>query len=385
MKTTRGLQRLAIGCVSIAAVAGLGAGFAGPATAAPSVQQLTDTIKQGAKKPTKAAPKVQLQQQNGTANRSITTNAVAGPFTVPDGTGSTASDTSGVGPQQTNFGNAFGYAILNPNAAPPGANDFGCKPKSGQRPVVLLHGTWENAYDNFARISPDLKAAGYCTFTFNYGKLNITNGGGVISLIPGANGTGDIPTSAGQVATFVNRVLAATGASKVDIVGHSQGGVLARQYLKFNGGASKVQKLITLGATNHGTTLLGIGSLGRSINNLGIDILGFAQLPVGISGIQQVVGSNFINNVNAGGDTLPGIDYTIIRTTYDEVTTPSESTFLTAGPGATVKNITLQDGCPIDLSDHLSMSYSTRAISIIKNALNPASPVVCAKSGPLVN
>lgn len=207
----------------------------------------------------------------------------------------------------------------------------------------------------------------------------------MISLIPGTNGTGDIPTSAGQVATFVNRVLAATGASKVDIVGHSQGGVLARQYLKFNGGASKVQKLITLGATNHGTTLLGIGSLGRSINNLGIDILGFAQLPVGISGIQQVVGSNFINNVNAGGDTLPGIDYTIIRTTYDEVTTPSESTFLTAGPGATVKNITLQDGCPIDLSDHLSMSYSTRAISIIKNALNPASPVVCAKSGPLVN
>lgn len=382
MKTTRGLHRLAIGCVSIAAVAGLGAGFAGPATAAPSVQQLTDTIKQGVKAPTKAAPRT---AQPNTNNRSIAPQAVSGPFSVPDGTASTASDTSGVGPRQTNFGNAFGYAILNPNAAPPGANDFSCKPKAGQRPVVLLHGTWENAYDNFARISPDLKAAGYCTFTFNYGKLNITNGGGVISLIPGTNGTGDIPTSAGQVASFVDRVLAATGASKVDIVGHSQGGPLARQYLKFNGGAAKVQKLITMGGTNHGTTLLGIGSLGRSINNLGIDVLGFAQLPVGVSGIQQVVGSDFINKLNAGGDTLPGIDYTVVRTKYDEVTTPSESTFLTAGPGATVKNITLQDGCPIDLSDHISMSYSTRMVSIIKNALNPASPVVCAPSGPLVN
>ncbi len=84
------------------------------------------------------------------------------------------------------------------------------------------------------------------------------------------------------------------GASKVDIVGHSQGGVMARQYLKFNGGQSKVQKLITLGATNHGTTLDGIGALGRTINNLGIDVLGLASLPVGVSGIQQVVGSDFI-------------------------------------------------------------------------------------------
>ena len=199
--------------------------------------------------------------------------------------------------------------------------------------------------------------------------VSASAGGYVLSPVKAPDGT----DAAG---TLSFRVLDETGASKVDIVGHSQGGLLARQYIKFNGGASKVQKLITLGATNHGTTLDGIGTLGRAINNLGIDILGVAKLPVGVSGIQQVVGSDVVNAVNAGGDTVPGIDYTIIRTTYDEVTTPSESTFLTAGPGATVKNITLQDGCPIDLSDHLSMSYSTRAISIIKNALNPASPVV---------
>lgn len=41
------------------------------------------------------------------------------------------------------------------------------------------------------------------------------------------------------------------------------------------------------------------------------------------------------------------------------------------GPGATVHNITLQDGCPIDLSDHLSMAYSPRAIGIVKKGLDP--------------
>lgn len=172
-------------------------------------------------------------------------------------------------------------------------------------------------------------------------------------------------------------MLSSTGASKVDIVGHSQGGLMPRQYMKFNGGASKVQKLITLGATNHGTTVDGIAALGRDINNLGIDVLGVAQLALGPAAIQQIVGSDFLKNVNAGGDTLPGIDYTIIRTIYDEVSTPSQATFLTAGPGATVANITLQDGCPIDHSDHLSMSYSPRAVSLIKRALNPSAPLVC--------
>ncbi|GAA1907118.1 esterase/lipase family protein [Williamsia serinedens] len=370
--TNSRLRRAAVACMSVAAAVGITVGATGPATAAPSVQQLADVIKTGLKSP-KTSSNLQARQQN------VTT--AAAPTVIPTGTDSTSSETVGVGPRQTRFIPAFAYSAFHPDAAPPGANNYSCKPKSGQRPVVLVHGTWESAYDNFAMMSPDLTTAGFCVYTFNYGKLNITNGGGVISLIPGANGTGDIPTSAGQLAAFVDKVLARTGASKVDIVGHSQGGVMARQYLKFNGGQAKVQKLITLGATNHGTTLDGIGALGRTINNLGIDVLGLASLPVGVAGIQQVVGSDFINNVNAGGDTLPGIDYTIIRTKYDEVTTPSESTFLTAGPGATVKNITLQDGCPIDFSDHVSMSYSPRAITLVQQALDPTTKLVCTVNG----
>lgn len=147
---------------------------------------------------------------------------------------------------------------------------------------------------------------------------------------------------------------------------------MANWYTKYEGGAAKVNHLITYGATHHGTTLDGIGALGRAINNFGIDVLGPISLLVGKSGIQQTVGSDFVNKLNANGDTVSGVNYTIVGTSHDEVTTPYDSTFLEAGPGATVHNITLQDGCEIDLSDHLTMMYSPRALSIALNALDPA-------------
>ncbi|MGW4248765.1 lipase, partial [Nocardia sp. NPDC004722] len=75
--------------------------------------------------------------------------------------------------------------------------------------------------------------------------------------------------------------------------------------------------------------------------------------------------------LNVGGDTMPGIDYTVIGTRYDEITNPYDLTFLKAGPGAQVSNITLQDGCEQDVSDHLTMMYSPRALSIVLRALDP--------------
>jgi hypothetical protein len=174
-----------------------------------------------------------------------------------------------------------------------------------------------------------------------------------------------------ELATFVNGVLTASGAEKVDIVGYSQGGMMPRQYLKFDGGAAKVHALVALAPPSHGTTLSGLGTLAEAIPGA-TELIGSACEAC----TDQLVGSPFITNLNAGGDTLPGIRYTVISTRYDEVVTPYTSQFLS---GPEVTNITLQSQCFLDLGDHLSMPYDSIALHDVTNALDPAhaTPPTC--------
>ena len=294
-----------------------------------------------------------------------------------------AAESSKQGPQMFSFPPAIGFSMFNPDVDAPGTNDWSCEPtEQHPRPVVLVHGTWENRYNNFAELAPALQRDGYCVFGLDYGDTPDSGA----STHPAVKGTGDIRRSAAELGEFVDEVLAATGASQVDIVGHSQGGVVPRQYLKAEGGAdpedpseNKVRNLVTLGATHHGTTLSGIATLAEHMH-----VLGFGRLMLGEAATQQVQGSEFMTELNADGDTVPGVDYHVIATRFDEVTTPYESTFLTAGPGATVRNITLQDGCALDASDHLSMTYSDRAIGYVKQGLDPTAPEPpCAPNLPV--
>jgi hypothetical protein len=76
--------------------------------------------------------------------------------------------------------------------------------------------------------------------------------------------------------------------------------------------------------------------------------------------------------LNAGGETSPGVTYTVIQTRNDEVVTPYTSAFLTPGPN--VDNITLQDQCALDQGEHLSMPYDHIADADVLTALDPAHP-----------
>jgi len=55
-----------------------------------------------------------------------------------------------------------------------------------------------------------------------------------------------------RLSKIVDQVLNATGASKVNIVGHSMGGIVSRAYIRWEGGHLKVNKLITVGSPNSG-------------------------------------------------------------------------------------------------------------------------------------
>ncbi|MGF0173762.1 esterase/lipase family protein [Streptomyces sp. Marseille-Q5077] len=263
--------------------------------------------------------------------------------------------TDPVGPPQDDFASAFSYSLAHPTAVPFGANDFACRPGAAHpQPVVLVHGTMENRYDNWAALSPRLKEAGYCVFALNHGGAS----GALL-------GTGDMAASARQLADFVDRVLAATGAAKVDLVGHSQGGMMPRHYIKNLGGAAEVDKLVALTPSNHGTTFSGLGLLALAVPG------GDALLGVNCKACsQQLIGSDFLRDLNAGGETDPGITYTVITTRYDEVVTPYTSAYLDAAPNVT--NIKLQDLCPADLTEHVGISYNALATRLVLNALDPA-------------
>jgi triacylglycerol esterase/lipase EstA (alpha/beta hydrolase family) len=261
-------------------------------------------------------------------------------------------------PVNYSFAAGIAYTTTHFGQPPLGANRWSCKPTATHPyPVVLAHGTAGNMTDSWEALSPLLANAGYCVFAFDYGGSSAGNP---------IKGLGAVETSAQQLSTFVNQVLAATGARKVDIVGHSQGGMMPRYYLRFLGGAAKVDTLVGLAPSNHGTTLFGLSTLESASG------AGSADIPGCTACAEQTAGSAFLTRLNAGADTVPGVHYTVIETRYDEVVTPYTSAFLT---GPDVKNMLLQTGCPLDFADHLAIIYDRRALALTLNALDPAHPV----------
>ncbi|MEV7612504.1 alpha/beta fold hydrolase [Streptomyces sp. NPDC089799] len=281
-------------------------------------------------------------------------------------------------PVEYSFAAGFVKGFASPGTAPPGANDWSCRPGAAHpNPVVLVHGTLENMNDYWRGAAPLLANAGYCVYAFDYGAP----AGSPVQ------GTGPIADSARDLSDFVDRVLAATGAPEADLVGHSQGGgLLPRYYLKNLGGATKVGRLVGIAPNNQGTTLSGITELGRTLHilepaNALLDTTCAAC-------VEQETGSRFLAELNEGGMTVPGVEYTVIATRHDEVVTPYANAFLPSGPHVT--NITVQDRCALDATDHLEIGYDPVALTHVLNALDPAHPreipcrVVLPLLGPLL-
>jgi triacylglycerol esterase/lipase EstA (alpha/beta hydrolase family) len=268
--------------------------------------------------------------------------------------------------------------VAGPTSSPPGVNVAGCHPSTNHPyPVILLPGTLYNLAETWQALGPILANAGYCVYGLNYGQTTLTTlTGGRESSI------GPIEDSARQLATFVTQVRAETGAAQVDLVGWSQGGMMPRWYMTRDGGAPAVHELVGLSPSNHGTTLDGLFALINADTSLGLPA---TTTLIGCPACtEQQFGSPFLQALNAGGDGVPGVKLVSIETAYDEVVTPYQSAFLDA-PGA--ENITLQDQCPADGTDHLGIAYDAVAIQDVVNALGPDSPSfqpACGLTLPLV-
>jgi len=84
-----------------------------------------------------------------------------------------------------------------------------------------------------------------------------------------------------------------------------------------------------------------------------------------------------MNELNSGDDS-PGrrISYTALQTRLDEVVTPFTNAFLKPGPKVT--NVLVQDKCPNEIVEHVTMIYDPVVLQWVENALarqgRPANP-----------
>jgi triacylglycerol esterase/lipase EstA (alpha/beta hydrolase family) len=114
-------------------------------------------------------------------------------------------------------------------------------------PVLLIHGYFGTRGSMFM-LERRLNDDGVCVFSFNLGMLNVS----------------DIRRSAFLIHRKIESILAQTPVKKIDILGHSMGGLIGLYYIKKLGGHEKVRKLVMLGTPVKGTwaALLGIATLG---------------------------------------------------------------------------------------------------------------------------
>lgn len=163
----------------------------------------------------------------------------------------------------------------------------------GETPVLLVHG-WGANSSCFLAIQAWLKLRGY---------RNVY----AISYTPPVIRAEKL---ARQVARDIDRALAATGATRVDIVAHSMGGLLTRYAIRNLGMDGKIGTVVTLGSPHRGSKIAGI-------------VPGGGNVP------QMRYESEFVRKLEADGMT-PGkhVQYFSIYSEFDNFVLPSHSSVL---------------------------------------------------------
>lgn len=264
------------------------------------------------------------------------------------------------GPAQFSHADAIRYSEANPNSTPPGVNDTSCVPSPNHpNPVILVHGTDATAYADWAGLGPVLQTQGYCAYALNYGA----------SPDGKTYGYSDIRDSAAELKDFTEQVLARTGAEKVDIVGYSQGAAVSRYYTNELGGAAVVDEWIGIASPTYGGNAYGFSPVVQSIPGGTTAV----SSEFGPALVQLLQGSEFLNQLNAHGDTVPGVHYTSIATRVDETIQPYTNALF---HDPEVTNIVVQDVCPINNVAHFTITYDPTTLGLVLAALDPSAGIV---------
>jgi pimeloyl-ACP methyl ester carboxylesterase len=146
-----------------------------------------------------------------------------------------------------------------------GSRATATQPSPPKRPVLLIHG-YLATRGSLHLLERNLARRGHVVMSYKLGPINL----------------GDIRDSAGLIARKVESIVAQTGLTEVDVVGHSMGGLVGLYYLKRLGGRHRVRRLVLLGTPTRGTWSA---------------ILGLFTAPLGLASLQLLPGSPFLREL----------------------------------------------------------------------------------------
>jgi pimeloyl-ACP methyl ester carboxylesterase len=180
--------------------------------------------------------------------------------------------------------------------------------------------------------------------------------GRVVEEVPApGDGTGDLDTQARHLATVAQEAMRANGATSVDVVGYSAGGVVARLWVRDHGGGSVARRVLTLGSPHHGSdvaalVLDGAGSCPPACQELAPD-------------------SALLRRLNAGDETPTGPSYISMWSRTDSVSTPPETARL---DGAL--DIPVQSVCPDRAVSHRELPGNPVVLAALRSVLGATAP-----------
>ncbi len=240
-------------------------------------------------------------------------------------------------------------------------NDFSCKLSAAHpNPVVLLHGLGATYYEDINFLEAFLQTRGYCTFSLTYGAFD---------GFPLVGGLKPIDESSHQIADLINEVHAKTGARKIDIVGHSEGGFQSLYVPKFRDGISAlVENIVAIAPPTHGTTFANLWALAPLLGNNSRQDIGAILEKVGCAPCNELsIDGPSIVKLNDGKPIVqPGNKVTVIISKVDELVTPPTTAFIHEDG---VNNIFVQDYCPFDPVGHVGEAYDLNVWNLVLNSL----------------
>jgi triacylglycerol lipase len=209
-------------------------------------------------------------------------------------------------------------------------------------------------------LGPVLLVAGYGGSTHALEPLEAeleSLGRTVLVVPPLDDATGDLEDQAEALGRFAQEAAASSGASSVDVVGYSAGGVVARLWVRDLGGDELARRVVGLGSPQHGTTVAEV-------------VLGGAGgCPTACR--QLVPDSDLMRRLNAGDETPEGPVFVAIYSTEDHVVTPPGSALLEGALGFSVQSV-----CPGDTAEHGDLPGDPVVLAALNSVLGTEPPAV---------